>query len=198
MQQLVAECDEVVMLSQVAPMEQTGVAWHTCVQLAVLSTQKLLLQIALSAQSEFCVQPGAQRGWFGSVALQPEPSGQSALETQPARQLFEPSGFLWQIWPLVHSESCEQSCSRKQALARHWYPGAPSINPQSASLTQACTQRLLCGSQASPAGQVRLRAMHAFSVWSQAWFASPQSASAEQSLSESGTQALDWPHAPAG
>jgi hypothetical protein len=124
------ECPQVVgrsawtqqLLLQVAPMEQTGVAWQTCVQsgVVVLDTQTLLLQIVLSAQSEFCVQPGAQRGWFGSAVLQPEPSGQSALETQPARQLFEPSGFAWQICPLVHSESCEQSCSRKQALARHW------------------------------------------------------------------------------
>ena len=107
-------------LLQVPPMGQTAVAWHTCVQLAVLETQTPLVQSVLSAQSEFRVQPGAQRGWFGSAALQPEPSGQSELETQPARQLFELSGFAWQIWPLVQSESREHSCSRKQALARHW------------------------------------------------------------------------------
>src|SRR5437870_4173602 len=72
-----------------------------------------------------------------------------------------------------------------------------SICTQSASLPQACTQSFACGSQASPAGQVRTRATQAFSVASQAWAASPQSASEVQSLSESGTQALDCPQAPA-
>ena len=71
-----------------------------------------------------------------------------------------------------------------------------SICTQSASLPQACTQSFDCGSQASPAGQLRTRATHAFKVASQAWAASPQSASWLQSLSESGTQALDCPHAP--
>ena len=107
-------------LLQLAPIGHTIVAWHVCAQLAVLGAHVPALQMVLSAQSVFCVQPGAQRGWLGSAALQPEPSGQSALVTQPARQLFEPSGFGWQICPLVQSESCAQSCRWKQALARHW------------------------------------------------------------------------------
>jgi hypothetical protein len=105
---------------QVPPIGHTAVAWHACVQLAVPVTHAPEAQTMLSAQSELCVQPALQRGWFWSAVLQPEPSGQSALETQPAWQLFEPSGLAWQICPLVQSESCAQSARRKQALARHW------------------------------------------------------------------------------
>lgn len=66
---------------------------------------------------------------------------------------------------------------------------------QSLSLVQACTQRRLCGSQASPAGQVLVRVMHCLSVRSQVCAGSPQSASPAQGLSESGTQALESPQA---
>ncbi len=69
---------------------------------------------------------------------------------------------------------------------------------QSWSVPQACTQSLLCGSQASPAGQVRLRATHDLSVWSQVCAASPQSASEAQGLSESGKQAFEFPQAAPG
>src|SRR5258708_25690 len=69
---------------------------------------------------------------------------------------------------------------------------------QSRSVPQACTQSLLCGSQASPAGQVRLRATHDLSVWSQVCVASPQSASEAQGLSESGKQAFEFPQAAPG
>jgi hypothetical protein len=71
-----------------------------------------------------------------------------------------------------------------------------SICTQSASVAQACTQSLACGSHASPAGQVRTRATQALRVASQACWASPQSPSELHSLSESGTQTLDTPQAP--
>src|SRR4051812_22623932 len=84
---------------QVAPMGQTAVSWQTCGQTAgMLETQVLLEveQTVLSAQSVSTEQPGWQRGWVGSL-LQLAASGQSVFVTQPARQLFDPSGFGSQI-----------------------------------------------------------------------------------------------------
>src|SRR5207244_6298644 len=108
------------LLVQVPPIEHTAVSWHVCVlQLAVVETQTCRFgsQVVLSAQSVFTAHPGWQRGCVGSL-LQLAPSGQSVFATQPARQLFEPSGLASQICPLLHSESVEQSVKRKQALAR--------------------------------------------------------------------------------
>ena len=85
--------------------------------LALVETQMFDEQTVLSAQSVFTAHPGWQRGCVGSL-LQLAPSGQSVFATQPARQLFEPSGLASQICPLLHSESVEQSVKRKQALAR--------------------------------------------------------------------------------
>ena len=105
-------------LLQVPPIGHTAVSWHACVlQLALVETQMFDEQTVLSAQSVFTAHPGWHRGCVGSL-LQLAPSGQSVFETQPARQLFEPSGLASQICPLLHSESVEQSVKRKQALAR--------------------------------------------------------------------------------
>jgi hypothetical protein len=108
------------LLLQVAPMGQAAVSWQVCGHVAVPLTQLPLEQMVFSGQSWFCWQPGEQRGWLGSAVLHPCVSGQSLAETHPGLQLFDPSGLGWQICPLAHSESCEQSERRKQALARHW------------------------------------------------------------------------------
>ncbi len=106
---------------QLPPMGHTVLVWHACVQLPYVETQTPPEQMVLSAQSAFCVQPAAQRGCAAFVAVsQPCPSGQSEAVTQPAAQLFEPSGFCWQTWPLLQSASREQTLRLKQALARHW------------------------------------------------------------------------------
>src|SRR4029077_20824434 len=87
--------------TQLPPMGQTCVAWQYCGQVpADEETQAPPEQMLLSGQSRFCVHPVAQRGWLGTVVVsQPWPSGQSDAVTHPTAQLFEPSGFDWQICP---------------------------------------------------------------------------------------------------
>jgi hypothetical protein len=104
----------------VAPMAHTDVSWQTCVHVPLVETHAPETHRVFSGQSLFCVHPGLQRGCAGSVVLHPAPSGQSALDTHPGWQLFDVSGFCWQICPLVQSESFVHTARRKQAFARHW------------------------------------------------------------------------------